>query len=252
MPTTNPTRVEELVNYLSKSNLPTILVEGRDDMRIYNWVTEYFNNRRIVSVMPVGCRSELLTVYDRRGMFKDLPVAFVADRDLDYLFKEPPSRYKDIVWTAGYSVENDLYAGGESILKKLLNQEENLQHTQVLDTLIEWFAFEVEEFSCGRYAKVNRKLKDIVPRGQTGMNENFRECRGFRPPNMVIYQQINERYQLRLRGKFLFEILHRVLTGNSRNPSYNLFSLYEMAFKLPNSHSWRDRLVQEIEEALDK
>lgn len=251
MPTTNPTNVEELVNTLSRSKLPTILVEGRDDMRIYNWVKEHFGNHR-VSVMAVGCRSKLLTIYDRREMFTHLPVAFVADRDLDYLFEEPPDHYNGIVWTEGYSVENDLYAGGESVLKRLLNQEEDLQHKRILETLIEWFAFEVEEFSYGRYAKINRKLKDIVPNGQTEMDENFRECRGFRPPNVSIHEKIKQAYQLRLRGKFLFQMLHRVLTGNSRDPSYNLFSLYEMAFKLPNPHPWRDRLIEKIEQTLNK
>ena len=251
MPTMNPTNVKELVAYLSKSNLPTIVVEGRDDMRIYNWAKENFDNDT-ATVLPVGSRSKLLAVYDRREEFKHLPVAFVADRDMDYLFKEPSNYYKDIVWTEGYSVENDLYAGGESILKKLLNQEEDLQHKRILETLIEWFAFEVEEFSYGRYAKVNRKLKDIVPDGQTKMDENFRECRGFRSPNASIHQKIKEAYQLRLRGKFLFQMLHRVLADNSRDPRYNLFSLYEMAFKLPNLHPWRDRLIEEIEQTLDK
>lgn len=252
MLTTNPTKVKEFVNYLSKSSLPTILVEGKDDMRIYNWIKEYFDDHRTVSVMAVGCRSKLLAVYDRRAMFRHLPVAFVADRDLDYLLELPSDRYEDVVWTEGYSIENDLYAGGESVLEKLLNQDERCQYKQILETLIEWFAFEVEEFSCGRYAKVNRKLKDIVAKGQTQMNDDFRECRGFCPPNKAIYQQISGAYQLRLRGKFLFQILHRILTGDSRDPSYNLFSLYEMAFKLPNPHPWKDRLIQEIEKTLDK
>ena len=84
------------------------------------------------------------------------------------------------------------------------------------------------------------------------MDEDFRNCRGFRPPNGSIHQQIKEAYQLRLRGKFLFQMLHRFLAGDSRNPSYNLFSLYEMAFKLPNPHPWRDRLIEEIEQTLDK
>lgn len=252
MPTTNPIKVEELVNYLSKSSLPTILVEGKDDMRIYNWVKEYFDNRHMVDVMAVGNRSKLLTIYDRREEFRHLPVAFVADRDMDYLFEEPPNRYKSIVWTEGYSIENDLYAGGESDLKKLLNQGEDLLHKRILDVIIEWFAFEVEEFSYGRQAKVGRRLKDIVPHGQTEMDESFRECRGFHPPDAAIYQQIREAYQLRLRGKFLFEMLHRFLGAHSRDPGYNLFSLYEMAFKLPNSHFWRDRLIREIEQTLDK
>ena len=252
MPTTNPTSVKELVDSLSRSNLPTILVEGKDDMRIYNWVKEYFDNRYIVDVMAVGNRSKLLAVYNRREKFKHLPVAFVADRDIDYLFKEPPNRYKSIVWTEGYSIENDLYAGGESDLKKLLNQEEDLLHKQILDVIIEWFAFEVEEFSHGRQAKVGRKLKDIVPRGQTEMDEDYRANRGFRIPRVEFISMIREEYQLRLRGKFLFEMLARFLADNSRDPSYSLFSLYEIAFKIPNPHPWRDRLIQEVEQILDK
>ena len=251
MPTTNPTSVKELVDSLSRSNLPTIIVEGRDDMRIYNWAKENFDNGT-AAVLPVGSRSKLLAIYDNREQFKHLPVAFVADRDMDYLFKEPPNRYKDIVWTEGYSIENDLYAGGESALKKLLNQKEDLLHKQILDVIIEWFAFEVEEFSHGRQAKVGRKLKDIVPRGQTEMDKGFCTSRGFQMPSSQFIKKIKEAYQLRLRGKFLFEMLARFLADNSRDPSYSLFSLYEIAFKIPNPHPWRDRLIQEVEQTLNK
>ena len=83
-----------------------------------------------------------LSLYARRKEFAHLPVAFVADRDL-WLFSGIPSDYPEIIWTEGYSIENDLYAGAD--LEKVLNANDVDEHRQVLDSIIEWFAFEVGE-----------------------------------------------------------------------------------------------------------
>ena len=79
---------------------------------------------------PVGGRETLLAVYKRRNEFAHLPVAFVADRDL-WLFSGIPPDYPDIIWTEGYSIENDLYA--DANLENLLDADEVEEHQQVLD-----------------------------------------------------------------------------------------------------------------------
>ena len=69
----------------------------------------------------MGNKNKLLRVYKRRNEYAHLPIAFVADRDM-WLFSRIPSCYHGIIWTQGYSIENDLYAGAE--LENLLNAEE--------------------------------------------------------------------------------------------------------------------------------
>ena len=125
MPLPSPT-VKELVATLRRSTLPTVLVEGQVDMRIFRWVEEHLGSQT-ANVLPAGGREKLLCIYKERHEFADLPVAFVADRDM-WLFSGTPSDYDEVIWTEGYSIENDLYAGAE--LENLLDSEEMQEHQQ--------------------------------------------------------------------------------------------------------------------------
>ena len=88
--------VDELVAALGRSDLPTVIVEGKDDMEIYRWVEERLGSRK-ASVQAAGGKEKLLSIYKRRREFPNLPVAFVADKDM-WLFSGIPSDYKGIIW----------------------------------------------------------------------------------------------------------------------------------------------------------
>ena len=195
MPVPDPT-VNELVATLSRSQLPTIIVEGKDDMRIYRWVEQRVGPQN-ANVLPTGGRNTLLKLYDRRNEFPELPVAFVADRDL-WLFSGIPGVYCGIVWTRGYSIENDLYAGAN--LENLLDPHEVDAHKKVLNVIIEWFAFEVGAFLEGRESRVDLSCNQVVPPAKTEMDQDFSTRRGFRCPNVQLFQQIRDEYQLKLSG----------------------------------------------------
>lgn len=199
------------------------------------------------NVLPVGGKETLLAVYKRRSEFAHLPVAFVADRDL-WLFSGIPPDYPDIIWTKGYSIENDLYADAD--LENLLDTDEVDEHRQVLDSIIEWFAFEVGEHLADREAQVDRHCNEIVPLGQTEMDQGFCTRRGFRSPNAELHQQIKEEYQLQLRGKSLFQVLIRFLNAPGRGTRYSILTLHENAFKLTPSHELMDRLIGEIDRTI--
>ena len=241
MPVPDPT-VNELVATLQRSQLPTVVVEGKDDMRIYRWVEGRVGIQN-ANVLPAGGRNNLLAVYDRRSEYAPLPVAFVADRDM-WLFSGVPPGYDDIIWTEGYSIENDLYAGAE--LENLLNPNQTKEHQQVLDSIIGWFAFEVEEHLAGRDAEVDTHCDEIVLSGQTSMDQGFCIRRGFRFPNAQLIQQIKDAYQLQLRGKLLFQILVRFLNAPDHG-KYSILALHEIAFKMTLPHKLMNRLIQEIE-----
>ena len=102
--------VDDWVTTLSDPDtcLPTIIVEGENDIPIYRRIEKYIGVQD-ADVIQVGGRNNLLSLYERRKEFAHLPVAFVADRDL-WLFSGIPPDYPDIIWTEGYSIENDLYA----------------------------------------------------------------------------------------------------------------------------------------------
>jgi hypothetical protein len=234
--------VNELVAMLSHAKLPTVIVEGKDDNRIYRWVAERVRSRKVY-VQAVGGKDNLQLIYKRRNEFAHLPVAFIADKDM-LLFSKIPLEYSEIIWTQGYSIENDLYAGAE--LESLLNADDTAKHQQVLYSIIEWFAFEVEEHLEGRVAKVATSCDIIVPPGQTMMDERFRKSRGFRPPNEELHQQIKDAYQLKLRGKSLLEILLRFLSSPYHG-EYDEVTLHEIAVKMTPHHPLMNRLIREVE-----
>lgn len=235
--------VDDWVATLSHAEFPTVIVEGEADMRIYRWVEERVSNQK-VDVQRVGGRETLLSLYERRNEYARLPVAFVADRDL-WFFSGIPSGYPDVIWTEGYSIENDLYADAD--LENLLNAGEAAEHQQVLDSIIEWFAFEVEEHLAGREARVATHCNQVVLPGETEMGQGFRTRRGFRPPNQTLHQRIKNAYQLQLRGKTLFQLLVRFLSAANRRPKHSTSGLYEIAVKMTSPQPLIDRLIGEIE-----
>ena len=235
--------VDELVATLGRSQLPTVIVEGEIDIQIYRWMEESVSNPK-VDIQSAGGRNNLLLVYERRDEYAHLPVAFVADRDM-WLFSEIPPEYHGVIWTQGYSIENDLYAGAN--LEKLLSADEAAEHQQVMDSIIEWFAFEVEEYLEEREAQVATGCNEIVPIGETEINQDFRSRRGFHPPNRKLHQQIKDGYQLQLRGKLLFQMLSRFLNAGNRRPKHSNLALYEIAFKMTPSHEFMHQLIGKIE-----
>ena len=245
MPRRHPT-ADELVATLRRSQLPTVIVEGKDDIHIYRWVETRISNRD-ADVLSTGGRDALLEVYRRRNEFPNLPVAFVADRDL-WLFSGIPANHDGVIWTQGYSIENDLYAGSK--LEDMLDADEASEHEQVLHSIIQWFAFEVEEHLAGRQAEVARHCNEIVPLGKTEIDQEFCTRRGFRFPKAELVQQIKNAYQLQLRGKQLFQLLTRFLSASDRHAKHSILGLHEIALKTTNSHPLMSRLIVEIEEQL--
>ena len=245
MTTRYPT-ADEWVAALSNMKDPIVIVEGEDDVRICAWAEGSVNNRRL-DIHPAGGRKTLLEVYERRNEYPDVPVAFVADKDL-WLFSGIPPDYPDIIWTEGYSIENDLYAGAN--LENLLNADEAKKHRQVLDSIIEWFAFEVEEHLAGGEPQVNIHCNRVVRPGKTEMDQDFCTCRGFHPPNEALHQQIRSAYQLQLRGKTLFQVLVRFLSAANRRPKHSTSGLYEFAVKMTSPQPLIDRLIDEIERTI--
>ena len=138
--------VEELANSLRISNKPNIVVEGDNDEIIYGTLVDRLDVFD-VDFFPAGCRSTLLNLYEElsdcesKGDFRHAPVAFIADRDM-WLFRGIPDQYDDIIWTEGYSIENDLYSCVK-LRDRVGNKEE---YDQTLDSISMWFAYKVEEY----------------------------------------------------------------------------------------------------------
>jgi hypothetical protein len=141
MDVSQPT-VEELIATLNKTDLPTILVEGVADVRVYRKLEAQLGVT-LGNVVLCGGRKNLFEIYNQREKLAHVRLVFLADRDM-WLYKNIPPEYSEIIWTHGYSIENDVYTG--STVEKLLDEAERQKYFDLLKRLCEWFAFEVEEY----------------------------------------------------------------------------------------------------------
>ena len=251
---------DELITNL-KGYASTVIVERASDNR-FDWWVEQLKERLESSrvnqlgvgpkVLSIIGREEFLSIYERKIEFEDVPIVFIGNRGM-WSFIRIPEDYEDIIWTQGYDLENDLYA--EADLERLLEPHETWKHRQVRNSVVEWFAFEVEEFLAGRREKIDMdfELSDIVPEGELGLDKEFCQRRGFRQPPSERVHQIKERYEHKLPGKFLFQILIRFLNTRGRNFNFtvNEHSLYDIALTMYDSQLPLNALIKKIEDKLD-
>ena len=247
--------VNSLVNILKSSGQPTIVVSGGEgNVNIIDKLVKHHDVK--AKTMRIHKRDTLLSVYERRNEFFHLPVAFVADQEMK-LFTGNPERHTDIIWTQGYSLENDLYADAD--LEVLLEPHEVWRHQQVIKSTIDWFAFEVGEFLNGNPVKMDLPLREIVPEGEFELHQDLRPKTGIRQPLPERVQQIRDRYQLLLPGHFLFEVLARYLDIRGRDFNFKIASrsasrkLYDLALEMHDFqyHSRLYTLMQKIEDQLE-
>ena len=249
MPTPNPMTVEHLVGVLRRARKPNIVVEGNDDVIIYRELTKRIGILEVV-LLPSGGREKLFQIYERRDEFDQVPVVFIADQDM-WLFSGIEPGYDDVIWTNGYSIENDLYSDAE--LERLLDDNETAEHQQILDAISTWFAFAVEEYLAGNAPKLDLHCDEMVPPGKTELDAGFCTRQGFRIPDVERVQQIRNTYQLLLRGKQLFQLLVRFLskpTHGFEKASLNDYALYNFALRMPEQQPLLNRLMEKVKDKI--
>ena len=175
--------VELALRTLKRSELPTLIVEGVHDKAIYRWIERFLDAPKI-DLLPVDGKDILLGVYERRSEFDSrLPVAFMADLD-KWIFDKfdiVSRKYKDIVWTTGYSLENDLYSDGDPETAYITSSKKD-EHKRALEEAIEIFAHDVATWAAHGGSPDDKDVKEYV-------------------------EDIKAEYKLRLRGKNLFGVL---------------------------------------------
>ncbi len=245
MPTPNPMTVDRLVGVLRSSHKPNIVVEGNDDVIIYRELTKRIGILEVI-LRPSGGRDNLLQVYERRNEFGHIPVAFIADQDM-WLFSGIEQSYEDVIWTSGYSIENDLYSDAD--LERLLDENETAEHQQILDSISIWFAFAVEEYLAGNSPTLDLHCDEMIPPGKTELDAGFCTRQSFSTPNPNRVQQIRSAYKLLLRGKQLFQLLVRFLSKPAHGfekANLNDYALYNLVLRMPEAHTLLDRLMEKV------
>lgn len=233
--------VEEIIATLQRTSLTTVLVEGTDDMMIYRWIEDEIGIHN-ADFLPCKGRDNLIKIFNRRNEFPEAKVIFIADKDT-YIYTNTPQDLEEIIWTNGYSIENDLYFGKN--IEQILSNAEKEIFIKSLNNFLKYYCFEVERFINGDddYTLRTHPLQVLCDINHT-IKEEFLQTINFTEPTEITLNQITENYDVMLRGKTLFALLTRIVSKKGREVKHSKASLLE--------HCYRTHRSQKFIELLEK
>jgi len=226
----------EIIANLQDVHIPTVLVEGKYDFVIYQKLQEKIGLLE-VNFMPCGGRTALLDIFERRNEFPNKKVIFIADKDL-WVFTGVPAEYEEVFFTLGYSIENDLYHDGKARLEELLDQKEIERRDKILENVCDWFAFEVELWKNNKahdnkFSDVTILHESFMPPNKTNVwSASFLTDRNYQKPSQAILDDLQANYSLKLRGKYIFQIYHKVFRERKKGETrYEQKQLMDMCLR---------------------
>jgi hypothetical protein len=241
----NPFSVREIVDLLKRTSLITVLVEGKDDAVVYRHLNDKINIDDIdISILECGGRVKLFKIFKRRQEFRNAKVIFLADKDM-WVFGNVPEEYKNIVFTDGYSIENDLYI--ESYFNNLLNEEKIKDLHNLIKCLSVWFAFEVNQYKKTGNYQAKYSVGQICPNNILCIE--FKNRINFIDPPEELVNEIYSEYTRKLRGKQLFDALVKFVDSDKKEKEIRQ-DLIRMGAKFDNPQI--EKLIKKIIEKLQE
>lgn len=238
---------DELVAMLKRTSLPTVLVEGTTDrLVLFRAFEKLFVTVPLLDLVPCGGRSQLLEIFSRRNEFAGKQVAFLADRDM-WLFGKISPNLLDIIWTSGYSIENDVY---NRVCEKLLTKKEYACFQKSIHNVTSYFAYVVIGY---RKDPNNYPKHDLHPNQILDADHEFASDlslrTGYVRPAPTDHDYIHKKFRLRLRGHTLFQCLLRFLSHSARDSKYSESNVLEICFATSQSAPLK-KLVKRIVDQL--
>ena len=223
--------VEELISTLKKTSLPTIVVEGLDDMIVYRTFEVNLLNYS-VSVLPVGGREKVLKIFKRKNELpSNVQIVFIADQDV-WINTAIPEEYQNerLIFTNGYSIENDVYIDGE--LWKLLRGSECGKYDAELNEFIDWYALALDRHLKNPEIKISLHPDHVLNNNQKALLLALNPDEVY-PINMRA--NIRNDYRRLLRGKSLLALLMRNMNYAGREPRHSGGALIESVAVRPGN-----------------
>lgn len=216
---------EELYQLLKKTSLPTVLVEGKNDIIFYRTVEEELQDLGI-DMLPAGNKDAVLELRQRlKAEPISIPIAFIVDKDLWVHGGNPrQSEMEDVITTDGYSIENDLFIDGD--LTQLLYLAEKDDFAADVDKFVKWYSLAVHRnlvSGTSGFRTHPGKILDDPDHYATCMVLSAGELY----PD-VLMKEISASYSRLLRGKSLFALLHRQLSRRGRATKFSEKQLMEI------------------------
>ncbi|MDN7725030.1 DUF4435 domain-containing protein [Burkholderia gladioli] len=239
--------VEEIFELLKRTSLPTVLVEGKDDIIFYRAV-EHELRQFDVDMLPAGNKEAVLTL--KRKIEESpvsAPIVFVVDNDL-WVHGLPidVDQQSSLVTTSGYSIENDLFMDGD--LQTLLTPEEITDFGSELHKFVHWYALAIDRYLNGREAPFRTHPGKVLDdddffTSETSLNEGEVYPERLR-------KEIESNYARILRGKSLFALLLRQLSAKKREIKFSGKQL--MAFGASRKGPHFQRIKDSVRAALER
>lgn len=207
--------VLEIISMLKRTRIPTIVVEGKDDIVVWNEVENILCDKR-VSIVQTWGRNNLIKVFDGMSEFNaDVPILYIADQD-DWSFLGVPRKYEKIIFTNGYSIENDMICDA-NLLK--MARSDDINYQKELEYIIEYYSLflvgKICRFEEGKF-KISDHINKITSSGILELSKiKFMHFYEFSAP---IISLVKNDYMNLVRGKSLMELICKYsMTGV--NPS---------------------------------
>lgn len=234
---------DELFELLRRTSLPTVLVEGKDDIIFYRKMEDELRNYSI-DILPAGNKSAVLELRGRlEGVGLNVPLVFIVDKDL-WVHTDEQHAGSNLISTCGYSIENDLYSDGD--LESLLSDAEKSLYKAELDRFISWYALCVHRFLSGTPSAFrshpSRVLDDDV---------FYSSCLKLHSNEIYPLEfktEICGSYSMLLRGKSLLALLQRRLSSEARDVKFSTKQL--IAFGASRKGPNFQRICNDIEKSI--
>jgi Protein of unknown function (DUF4435) len=218
--------LDEWVSLLSKSNLPTVITEGKDDYSVFRRLESKFTSHGL-SFLPVGGRNTVLSLFERRSEFRNTRVLFVVDKDC-WVLSGVPQFYisPSVIVSEGYSIENDVYRDGN--LERLLDQQEKDTFRSELEIVCNWFSSAYRRILNGETVEIDHHPNRMISWCGTKLKEDFETQFGLGIPDRDLFDLLQNDYAKYLRGKTLMSLIVRQLSSSSRHAKYSKNALLEI------------------------
>lgn len=239
--TENNVTTEELLATLKNTALPTVVVEGLDDMIVYRAIEEKLAHLSI-SILPTGGRSKLLDIYRKRSeVHTTSALIFIADRDT-WVQTGIPQEFDgpNIIWTDGYSIENDAIRDGE--LVKLLKGVEKEKFNRELNEFLQWYALAVSRHLQDPTVPICLHPNHILDAHDKDALTKVNEGESYPTP---LLDEIASDPKKLVRGKSLLFLLVRNLSYKGREPRHSDKALLEVAAMKPGP--FLSEIIQKVE-----
>lgn len=217
--------IDEVISTINHSSLPVVFIEGKDDAIVFRNLERQFSDLYL-SIFPLGGRDRVLQLYARRDEITGIGrFCFIADRDT-WVYSGVPDEYIDplLIFTSGYSIENDIYIDGE--LENLLSSAELSKFSDELKRFLRWYAL-----ALSRHLANNDLGIDDHPDKVLACSSFFAEqtclLEGEIYPQSV-FDDLLVKYNLNLRGKSLLALLFRRLSQKSRPVKHTKGGIIEL------------------------